>query len=72
MLGSGDLQGLANLVPQVAPGLPPITVNPAQVNGVFPDKIVLRVGDQEFNAYVDGRADQLMSRAASLLSRGRK
>jgi phage-related protein len=69
---SGDLQGIANLVPQVAPGLPRITVNPAQVNGAFPDKITLKVGDREFNAYVDERADALLSQAASLLSRGRK
>jgi hypothetical protein len=43
-------------------------VPPAQ----FPDKVILRVGDREFTAYVDERADALLGQAAALLSRGRK
>ena len=61
-----------NIDPRKAITGQPITVQAPAAGMGLPDKVILRVGDQEFNAYVDGRADQLMSRAATLLSRGRK
>jgi TP901 family phage tail tape measure protein len=70
-LEPGRLQEVASMI-RTNPQLPRITVTPGQVTNQFPDKITLKVGDREFNAYVDERADALLGQAASLLSRGRK
>ena len=63
----GEVTGMVReRFPQI--NIPPVNVQGAQ----FPQKLILKVGDQEFNAYVDGRADDLLAKAASLLNRGRK
>jgi hypothetical protein len=54
---------------QIQAAVQPIVNVPATQ---FPQKMILKVGDREFDAYVDGRADSLLSQAAALLSRGVK